>query len=146
MARWRYEIVLCSTGLERQLRHQVRDAVETDLVGWQYSGNFTSHVTHLVAVGQSSEKFRAARELGIPIVHPDWVFACQNTPEGGELPDEAAYRIDDAERRPEQGASQQVQPVLARNWDADADLYLIFGKHALYGNVLRSPPHLWPFD
>ncbi|EPQ32485.1 uncharacterized protein PFL1_00679 [Pseudozyma flocculosa PF-1] len=42
-------------------------------MGAQVEGNLTEDVTHLIAERPGSEKYRCALELGMHIVHPDWI-------------------------------------------------------------------------
>ena len=68
-------LVVCSTGLTSEQRRSLDTAVAS-LAGAEYDGNLTDRTTHLVAVRSApmTEKLRAARRLGLPIVWPSWLL------------------------------------------------------------------------
>ena len=47
-------------------------------MGAQVEGNLTEDVTHLIAEQPGSEKYRCALELGMHILHPDWITECRS--------------------------------------------------------------------
>lgn len=69
------DFVVCSTGLTSEQRRSLDTAVAS-LAGAEYDGNLTDRTTHLVAVRSApmTEKLRAARRLGLPIVWPSWLL------------------------------------------------------------------------
>ena len=66
---------VCTTGLDDDVKKRVAAAVGS--LGGRYSGNLTREVTHLVATDWGSAKYKKAVELGLEIVRPDWVYACE---------------------------------------------------------------------
>ncbi|KAJ1345141.1 hypothetical protein BSLG_000656 [Batrachochytrium salamandrivorans] len=69
--------VVCVSGLSEPDRNLVeRRVVE---LGGQFTGCFTTHVTHLISSSTSTEKYRVALDLGVPIISPPWVSCLESS-------------------------------------------------------------------
>ena len=77
------------TQLERKDRDLIRQNVESG--GGEYSPSLDTDTSVLVCVTNTGDKWTAARQWGLPCVHPLWVF---DSIEKGECMDPADYRVD----------------------------------------------------
>ena len=80
---------VCVTQLERKDRDLIRQSVESG--GGEYSPSLDTDTSVLVCVTNTGDKWGAARQWGLPCVHPLWVF---DSIEKGECMDPADYRVD----------------------------------------------------
>ena len=81
------DVVLCTTGLPGADKSRCSAIVKA--LGGRYSGDLTREVTHLVATEWGSPKYKKAVELGLEIVRPEWVYACEEISAGTASPIEA---------------------------------------------------------
>ncbi|KAJ3473753.1 hypothetical protein NLI96_g12842 [Meripilus lineatus] len=67
-------VILCATGISDKTA-VFKQAIE---LGAQPIADLTDKVTHLIALGPGSPKYRCALETRIPIMHPSWITESYN--------------------------------------------------------------------
>ncbi|OAJ38315.1 hypothetical protein BDEG_22262 [Batrachochytrium dendrobatidis JEL423] len=68
--------VVCVSGLSEPDRNIVEQRVIE--LGGKFTGSFTTHVTHLISSSTSTDKYKVALELGVPIISPQWVSCLES--------------------------------------------------------------------
>ena len=81
-------LVVSVTGLPMDERAQLSGTIEA--LGGVYAKGLDADTTHLLAVAKEGDKYEAAREMGIPVLHPAWVQRCE---EAGVCVPDAAYGL-----------------------------------------------------